>query len=91
MYTFQADTFVPISSLNPPDAGLSTNVKALAWMQDGQSYFASGDQLINYSTCDDQNPKTLAGTPINLDATAIGGVPHVVGLSLSDGLWYDYR
>jgi len=90
VYTFQADTFVPINSINPPDTGLSTNVKALAWMQDGQSYFASGDHLINYSTCDDQNPKTLAGTPINLDATVIGGVPHVVGLSLPDGQWFDY-
>jgi hypothetical protein len=90
VYTFQADTFVPISSINPPDAGLSTNVNALAWMPDGQSYFASGSQLFNYSTCDNQNPKPLAGTPINLDATAIGGVPHAIGLSLSDKLWYDY-
>jgi hypothetical protein len=66
----------------------SSGVKALAWMPDGQSYFASGDQVVNYSTCDDQNPKAVAGTPINLDTTAIGGVPHAVGLSGSQ--WYDY-
>jgi hypothetical protein len=60
-------------------------------MQDGQSYFASGSQLVNYSTCDDQNPTAkLAGIPINLDATAIGGVPHAIGLSVADKLWYDY-
>ncbi len=81
VYVFNSDTFVPISS-TPTDAGLS-NVKALAWMPDGQSYFASGDQLVNYSTCNDQNPQSPC-TPINLtsrlmdglSATALSGVPH---------------
>jgi hypothetical protein len=90
VYLFAADTFVPTTTT------ASTHVRALAWTPDGQSYFASGDQLINYSTCDDQyqppqSPtKPLAGNPINLDTTAIGGVPHAIGLSLSDSLWYDY-
>lgn len=97
VYVFTSDTFVPISSVTPTDAVLS-NVKALAWMPDGQSYFASGTQLVNYSTCDSQNPNSgLAGTPINLDTTVIDGVPHAVGLSagscpgtLSPNCWYDY-
>ncbi len=60
VYVFNADTFVPISSHTLTDAGLSTDVKALAWMPDGQSYFASGDQLVNYSTCNEQKPKQLS-------------------------------
>jgi hypothetical protein len=93
VYIFKSDTFIKTP------ANASTNVRALAWMPDGQSYFASGDQLVNYSTCDDQfqvppngsATNLLAGSPINLNATAINnGVPHAVGLSLSDSLWYDY-
>jgi hypothetical protein len=91
VYVYTADTFIPISAKTPADAGLSTNVKALAWTPDGQSYFASGDQLVNYSTCYSQNPKTLTGSttgPINLDATAIEGVPYVIGLAGTQ--WLNY-
>jgi len=93
VYVFNADTFVPISSNTPADLGLSTNVTALAWMPDGQSYFASGAQLVNYSTCNDtkatQQPLDTSTTgPINLDTTAINGVPEVVGLAGTN--WLDY-
>ena len=83
VYIFNSDTFVPTLT------NASTLVNALAWMPDGQSYFASGSQLINYSTCDDRlNPQALTGTPFSLSATAIGGVPHVIGLSGTQ--WLDY-
>ena len=76
VYVFNADTFVKTST------NASTGVKALAWMPDGQSYFASGDELVDYSTCNDKFLQTQATTgPINLDTTAIGGVPQVIGLS----------
>jgi hypothetical protein len=75
VYKYAADTFVKTLT------NTSSNVTALAWMPDGQSYFASGAQLTNYSTCDDQNPQSLALTPINLATTAINGVPYVTGLS----------
>jgi YD repeat-containing protein len=93
VFTFSADTFVPISSFNPADAGLSTHVKALAWMPDGQSYFASGDQLINYSTCDDQNPQSPspnlpASVTGGLSTYTLAGVPHLVGLSGTN--WFNY-
>ena len=85
VYVFHSDTFVPTLT------NASRNVNALVWTPDGQSYFASGDQLVNYSTCDDQrNPQQLAGTPMDLSATAINGVPQVIGLSSPDGLWYNY-
>ena len=48
VYVFNSDTFVKTLT------NASTNVNALAWMPDGQSYFASGSQLVDYSTCDDQ-------------------------------------
>jgi len=87
VYVFNADTFVKTST------NASTGVKALAWVPDGQSYFASGDQLVNYSTCNDQKPTTqpLDGSttgPINLDTISIGGVPRVAGLSGTE--WLDY-
>ena len=68
VYTYYADAFV---LTNP-----STGVKALAWMPDGQSFFASGDQLFSYSTCAQQqlSAPTLAGSasgPINLDSTVM--------------------
>jgi hypothetical protein len=96
VYVYTADTFIPISATTPADAGLSTNVKALAWTPDGQSYFASGDQLVNYSTCFSHPTQTppalsLAGSttgPINLDATAIEGVPYVIGLAGTE--WLNY-
>jgi hypothetical protein len=101
VYQFEADTFVPISAINPADAGLSTNVNSLAWMPDGQSFFASGDQLIDYSTCNDREnlptpPGNYTSTVTNgLSTTALpsvpplpGAVPHLLGL---DGtLWFDY-
>ena len=54
VYEYQADTFVPISDINSADAGLSTNVNSLAWTPDGQSFFASGGQMVAYSTCNDK-------------------------------------
>ena len=93
VYEFQANTFVPISNFTSADAGLSTNVTSLAWTPDGQSYFASGDQLVNYSTCNDQKPQTVPGNPTStvpqgLSTTALSGVPHLLGL---DGTtWFDY-
>lgn len=93
VYVYTADTFVPITAYTPGDAGLSTNVKALAWMPDGQSYFASGDQLENYSTCDAQNAQSPAvNLPVSvqggLSAYVSGGEPHLIGLS--GNLWFDY-
>jgi len=82
VYSYQADTFVPIAT------NASTHVSALTWLPDGQSYFATGDQLVKYSTCDDQNPQLLEGAPVSLSTTALNGVPHVLGLSGST--WYDY-
>jgi hypothetical protein len=87
VYTFNADTFVPTLT------NVSSNVKALAWMPDGQSYFASGDQLIDYSTCNDRNPQSpsvsLLSTVVGgLSTTALGGVPHLLGLDA--GQWFDY-
>jgi len=90
VYLYTGNTFVPISAVTTADAGLSTNVKALAWTPDGQSYFASGDQLVNYSSCYSQNPDLLspASGPINLDASTIEGVPYVVGLAGTQ--WLNY-
>ncbi len=78
VYVFNSDTFVHTLT------NVSTGVKSLAWMPDGQSYFASGDQLLNYSTCDDGNPKApqpnfATSVPAGLATTAINGVPHVFG------------
>jgi hypothetical protein len=83
VYKYAADAFVQTLT------NASSNVAALAWMPDGQSYFASGAQLTNYSTCDDgyQTPplpakvQSLALSPINLATTAINGVPYATGLS----------
>jgi hypothetical protein len=93
VYVYQADTFVPISSQTPVDTGLSTHVNSLAWTPDGQSYFASGDQLVNYSTCNNTNPQTVPGNststvPQGLSTTALSGVPHLLGLH--DTTWFDY-
>ncbi|MGA3126931.1 MAG: hypothetical protein ABSD13_09440 [Candidatus Korobacteraceae bacterium] len=93
VYVYTADTFIPIGATTPTDAGLSTNVKALAWTPDGQSYFASGDQLVNYSTCYSQNPQspsTNLPTSVvgGLSATFLSGVPYVLGLDGSQ--WFDY-
>jgi hypothetical protein len=92
VYTYSADTFIPITALAPADAGLSTNVKALAWMPDGQSYFAGGDQIVNYSTCDNLKPSAAINLPISfpsaLSMTSSSGVPHLLGLSGTQ--WFDY-
>jgi hypothetical protein len=53
VFSFQSNTFVPINAV-ATNVTNAANVKALAWTPDGQSYFASGDQLFNYSTCDNQ-------------------------------------
>ena len=97
VYVYQADTFVPISSQTPSDAGLSTRVNAVAWMPDGQSYFASGNQLIDYSTCQSQSPHTPSpNLPTSvtggLFTTALQGVPYLLGLNgtLAASQWFDY-
>jgi hypothetical protein len=87
VYVYEGNTFV-LTSQNA-----SSNVTALTWSPDGQSYFASGNgTLVNYSTCDDalltSSSTTLAG-PVNLDATAINGIPRVLGYSGSK--WLDYQ
>lgn len=87
VYVFNANAFVPTS------ANASTNVQALAWLPDGQSYFASGAQLIDYSTCNDQHPQTpTVNLPTSvtgaLSTTALQGVPHLLGLDGSQ--WFDY-
>jgi hypothetical protein len=87
VYTYNADTFVPTLT------NVSSNVKALAWSPDGQSYFASGDQMLNYSTCNDQNPQSPAvnltsSVAGGLSTTALSGVPHLLGLNGSQ--WFDY-
>ena len=102
VYEFQSDTFVPISDINSADAGLSTNVNSLAWTPDGQSFFASGGQTVNYSTCNDKPTQPvpvpgnyistvtngLSTTALPSTATLPGDVPHVLGL---DGTtWFDY-
>ncbi len=89
VYAFYSNTFVQTAASN----GASTNVKALAWMPDGQSYFASGDQLVNYSTCNDQSPQTpTVNLPTSivggLSTSALQGVPHLLGLDGST--WFDY-
>jgi len=82
VYVYQGDTFVKTQT------NISSNVTSLAWAADGQSYFASGSQLTNYSTCDDQNPQNLGAGPVNLASTAINGSPRIVGLAGS--AWLDY-
>lgn len=94
VFAFYGNTFVQTPALK----GISANVNALAWMPDGQSYFASGTQasgthLVNYSTCNDQNAKTPAtDLPTSvvggLSTTALQGVPHLLGLDGSE--WFDY-
>jgi hypothetical protein len=88
VFVFQADTFVPITT------NQTAHVTSLAWMPDGQSYFASGDQLVTHSTCENKkilplpSPNLVSTVPEGLSTTAIDGVPHLLGL---DGnLWFDY-
>lgn len=84
VYIYQADTFVKIST------NISSNVTAMVWASDGQSYFATGNSnLDNYSTCDDKHLKTFTGGgPVNLSTTAINGVTRIFGFSGSQ--WLDY-
>jgi hypothetical protein len=85
VYTFNSDTFVPTLT------NTSSLVTALAWMPDGQSYFAAGNQLVNYSTCNDQTPQSFtSAVPFNLSTTAINGIPHAVGLAADGSNWFDY-
>jgi len=62
VYVYNTDAFVQTLT------NASTNVQALAWTPDGQSYFASGDQLNNYSTCDDgyQTPPLPQKVQLNI-------------------------
>ena len=93
VYVYQADTFVKTAT------NVSSNVTAMVWASDGQSYFASGTQLTNYSTCDDGIPpphqpalplrvQSFGAGPVNLTSTAINGVTRVFGFSGSQ--WLDY-
>lgn len=88
VYALQAGTFVRMTDND------SSHVTSLAWMPDGQSYFASGDQLVNRSTCDNSNPQTpapnfVSTVPQGLATTAENGVPHVIGLDNTQ--WFDYK
>jgi hypothetical protein len=93
VYVYQGDTFV----LTLTNA--SSNVNALAWTPDGQSYFASGSLMTNYSTCQDRlNPPPfnvtssvqggLATTALPSAPPLPGDVPHVLGLDVNQ--WFDY-
>jgi hypothetical protein len=93
VYVYQGDTFVPTLT------NASSKVNALAWTPDGQSYFASGSLMTNYSTCQDRlNPPSfnLTSSVANgLSTTALssppplpGDVPHVLGLDVNQ--WFDY-
>ncbi len=96
VYVFNANSFVQ----TPASKGLSTNVNAVAWMPDGQSYFASSiaaapaAQMVNYSTCNDTKPQTPTGavpTTVTggLFTTALQGVPHLLGLDGTNNEWFD--
>ncbi len=87
VYVFYGDTFVPTAT------NVSANVNSLAWLPDGQSYFASGSTLTDYSTCNDQHPQSpTVNLPTSvvagLSTTALQGVPHLLGLDGSQ--WFDY-
>ncbi len=93
VYAFNASSFVQTAA----SKGVSANVNALAWMPDGQSYFASGTTaaapMVNYSTCNDTKPQTPTGSvPTTvvggLSTTVLQGVPHLLGLDGST--WFDY-
>ena len=84
VYVYEANSFIKTQY------NASANVTAMAWTADGLSYFASGSQLTNYSTCDDNNPQPLGAGPVNLDTTAINGEPRVVGYSTGNNSWLDY-
>jgi hypothetical protein len=94
VYTYQADSFIQTASSANASNGAGTAVTALAWTADGQSYFAAGNQLVNYSTCNDTKPQlqTAGPYPVSLSASAINGTPRVVGFSTSStpGTWLDY-
>ncbi len=86
VYVYQSNAFIPTTY------NQSSNVTALTWLPDGLSYFASGTQLTNYSTCNDQNPQTNASypAPVNMDSTALNGTPQAFGYSTSLGEWVNY-
>ncbi len=86
VYVYQGDAFIPTTY------NQSSNVTALTWLPDGLSYFASGTKLTNYSTCNDQNPQTNSSypAPVNLDSTALNGIPQAFGYSLSPKEWVSY-
>jgi len=82
VYIYQGDAFIQTLT------NASTSVTALAWAADGQSYLASGSQLVDYSTCNDKFLQTLGAGPVNLSSTAINGVPRVFGFAGTK--WLDY-
>jgi len=85
VYVYQSDTFVQTAA-----SANKGSVAALAWAADGLSYFASGAQLNDYTTCNDQNnsQNPVGAGPLNLSSSAINGVPRIVGLN--GGNWLDY-
>jgi hypothetical protein len=93
VYVYQSDTFVPTLT------NISANVNSLAWSADGQSYFASGSEMTNYSTCQDRLnlPQFSLRSSVQngLSTTALssapplpGDVPHVLGIDGTE--WFDY-
>jgi len=84
VYVYESNSFIKTPH------NVSSNVTAIAWALDGQSYFATGNSdLDNYSTCDDAFLQTIGGgSPVNLSSTAIDGVPRIFGLGTAD--WLDY-
>lgn len=102
IYLYTSGAFVQEGSSNT--ASPSHHVTSLAWMPDGQSLFASGDELVNYSTCPRALTTTASSTvllktnPVSpslpssvaggLATTAIGGIPQLIGLNGTT--WFDY-
>jgi len=92
VYVFKADTFVPIAT------NASTHVTSLAWMPDGQSYFASGDQLVDYRSCENQVIANIASPVSTVPGGLVATVPPVIEpfpemshlLGLDVNTWFDY-
>lgn len=93
VYIYNSDAFVPI-----PVNTSNSNVTSLAWMPDGQTLFASGDQLTANATCNNLTPPTrpavtdyTSAVQGGLSTTALSGVTHLLGLNGTSGyLWFDY-
>jgi len=99
VYVYQSDTFVPTLT------NISANVNSLAWSPDGQSYFASGSEMTNYSTCQDrlnlpqfsltssvQNGLSTTALPSATPPAGGAAPPAEVAhvLGLDGTTWFDY-